>query len=290
MNALLRGERMIVAAGLAVLTLLSWLYLAALADAMQAMSDGAGSVFMGLMPMGRRWGPLEFWLCFAMWAVMMIAMMVPSAGPMLLAFHAMVRRRAGVASPGRRFVAFLLGYVVVWGGFSLLAAALQWRLREAAVMTDMMVSTSRAWDAGLLLAAGAWQLAPAKAVCLSRCRTPLAFLLSEWREGTKGAWVMGLRHGGFCVGCCWALMALLFVGGVMNLLWIALLAGAVLRGEGAAIRHRDRQGRRPGPVRRRGMAAAGRMKAQGDGRARELGTRSLARLIFPERRKEGDDG
>ena len=101
-------------------------------------------------------------------------------------------------------------------------------LHESAVVTDLMASRSRTLDAALLLAAGAWQLAPAKGRCLAKCRSTLGFLMGEWREGAIGALVMGLRHGAFCVGCCWALMALLFVGGVMNLLWIGLLAGAVL--------------------------------------------------------------
>jgi predicted metal-binding membrane protein len=217
----------VIALSLAVLAVLSWLYLAALADAMAAMAGGAGSAFMVLMPMGR-WGAFEFTLCVAMWAVMMVAMMVPSATPMLLAFHAMQRRRGGARPAALRFVAFLCGYLLVWSGFSLLAAALQWWLHEAAVVTDAMVSASRVLDAALLLAAGAWQLAPAKGLCLSKCRSPLGFLMTEWREGATGALVMGLRHGSFCVGCCWALMALLFVGGVMNLLWIALIAGVVL--------------------------------------------------------------
>jgi predicted metal-binding membrane protein len=226
-HVLRHGEGLAVALGLALLALLSWLYLAVLADAMDAMDRGAGSTFMVLMPMGR-WGAFEVALCIAMWVVMMIAMMVPGAAPMVLAFHAVVRRRAGAGAAWRRVAAFLLGYVLVWSGFSVVAAALQWGLHEASVVTDMMVSTSRRLDAALLVVAGLWQLAPAKDRCLSACRVPLAFLMAEWRDGARGALVMGCRHGALCVGCCWGLMALLFVGGVMNLLWIALLAGLVL--------------------------------------------------------------
>jgi len=180
-----------------------------------------------LMPMGR-WGAIELALCFAMWFVMMVAMMVPSAAPMLFAFHSLSRSRLGRERTGRRFAAFLLGYFFVWSAFSLLATGAQWGLHEAAIVTDLMTSASSTLDAVLLLGAGLYQFAPMKHVCLSRCRTPLGFLLTEWRDGTRGALVMGLRHGAFCVGCCWALMALLFVGGVMNLLWIAALGAAVL--------------------------------------------------------------
>jgi predicted metal-binding membrane protein len=227
LEAFLRNGRLVVAASLIAMTLLAWLYLALLAEAMGAMSVGNGSAFMWLMPMGA-WGPAEFLLCFAMWAVMMIAMMTPSAAPMLFAFHAMDRARPDRGSAARRFLAFLLGYVFVWTSFSVIAASIQWWLHEVALVTDMMISSSRVFDGGILLCAGIYQFMPAKSRCLSKCRTPLGFLLTEWRDGTWGALVMGIRHGSFCVGCCWALMALLFVGGVMNLLWIALLAGAVL--------------------------------------------------------------
>jgi predicted metal-binding membrane protein len=225
--ALVRGERLVVAAVLVALTILSWLYLALLADAMSAMRIGEGSAYMWLMPMGQ-WGPIEFVLCFAMWALMMIAMMVPSAAPMLFAFHAIDRSRPGGGSAARRLPAFLAGYLVVWSSFSVVAAGVQWWLHDAAVVTDMMISSSRLFDGAVLVCAGIYQFMPAKSRCLSRCRTPMGFLLTEWRDGTRGALVMGVRHGAFCVGCCWALMALLFVGGVMNLLWIALLAGVVL--------------------------------------------------------------
>ena len=225
--ALMRGERLVVAAVLVALTVLAWLYLALLADAMSAMRIGESSAYMWLMPMGQ-WGLIEFLLCFAMWDLMMIAMMVPSAAPMLFAFHALDRSRAGGGSAAQRLLAFLVGYLLVWSSFSAIAAAAQWWLHDAAVVTDMMVSSSRLLDGALLLCAGVYQFMPAKSRCLSKCRTPMGFLLTEWREGMRGALVMGMRHGAFCVGCCWALMALLFVGGVMNLVWIALLAGAVL--------------------------------------------------------------
>jgi len=226
--ALLRGERIVIGAGLSALTLLSWLYLALLADAMDAM-DGTGhdAVAMWLMPMGR-WGPIELALCLAMWIVMMVAMMLPGAAPMLFAFQAMSRSRGANGPRAGRFAAFLLGYIAVWCAFSGVATAAQWALHERAIVTDTMTIASRTLDAALLFGAGALQFAALKRTCLAKCRSPMAFLLTEWRDGATGAWVMGLRHGAYCVGCCWALMALLFVGGVMNLLWIGVLAAAVL--------------------------------------------------------------
>lgn len=225
---LLRVERLVVVGCLSALTLLSWLYLVLLADAMAAMSGtGHPAAAMWLMPMGR-WGPIELALCLSMWIVMMIAMMVPSAAPMLFAFHAISQSRGGHGGAGRRLAAFLAGYLGVWCAFSVLATGAQWALHEVAVVTDMMVSTSRALDAALLIGAGTFQFMAWKRACLARCRSPMGFLLTEWRDGARGAAGMGWRHGLYCVGCCWALMALLFVGGVMNLLWIAALAVAVL--------------------------------------------------------------
>lgn len=224
----MRGQRLIIGASLLALALLSWLYLVVVGEAMDAMRGAGGSAAaMGLMPMGR-WGTVELLLGLAMWFVMMVAMMLPSAAPMLFGFHALCRSRPGGEPSGRRLAVFLLGYLVVWFAFSLLATVAQWGLHEGGIVDDLMVSASTPLNGALLLAAGAYQFAPIKQVCLSRCRTPLAFLLTEWRDGARGAFVMGLRHGTFCVGCCWGLMALLFVGGVMNLLWIAVLATAVL--------------------------------------------------------------
>jgi predicted metal-binding membrane protein len=224
---LLRGERRVVIACVAAITLLSWLYLVALADAMDAMGEGRPSGAMHLMPMGP-WGAREVAVAFAMWVVMMMAMMAPGAAPMLLAFHGLQRGRLDARTAQVRTAVFLLGYAIAWTGFSAVATALQWGLHAAAVVTDRMVSASRLLDAGLLMVAGAWQLVPAKAVCLSRCRSPFAFLVMAWRDGLRGALRMGLQHGLYCTGCCWALMLLLFAAGVMNLAWIAFLSLLVL--------------------------------------------------------------
>jgi len=222
-----RGERLLIGGGLLALTLLCWLYLVLLADAMDAMgSSGRRAVAMWLMPMGR-WGAAELALCLAMWIVMMVAMMAPSAAPMLFAFHAVSRSRGRDGAVVGPLAAFALGYIAVWSAFSLAATVAQWSLHEASIVTDAMASASRPLDAALLLVAGAFQFAPLKQRCLAQCRSPMGFLLSEWRDGTRGAFLMGLRHGAFCVGCCWGLMLVLIVVGVMNLAWMVALAAAV---------------------------------------------------------------
>ena len=173
-----------------------------------------------MMPMSASWGVASTAAVLVMWAIMMAAMMLPSALPMLLQFLDLARRN-GETARGRAFVG---AYLLVWLVFSIVATALQWGL-QAAGWTDPMAASRSAWlTAALLLLAGIYQFSPLKQACLTRCRTPIGFLLGEWRPGARGALVMGLRHGLFCLGCCWALMALLFVGGVMNLAWVAALA------------------------------------------------------------------
>ena len=175
------------------------------------------------MPGSSDWSFANVVAVWAMWAVMMAAMMLPSALPMIVTF-VQLSERAGARARGHGFVA---AYLLVWFGFSAAAVAAQWALQAMEWIDPMIVSTSAALSALLLLIAGVYQFSPLKRICLAKCRTPLGFLLGEWREGTRGGFVMGLRHGLFCVGCCWALMALLFVGGVMNLAWIAALSIAV---------------------------------------------------------------
>ena len=180
------------------------------------------------MPHMQAWGATEVLLTWVMWAVMMVAMMTPSAAPMILMFATVNRRHRGQQGPVVPTTVFLLGYLLVWGGFSVVATLAQWGLHTAALLSPMMVSTSPMLGGLLLLAAGIFQWTPLKSTCLTQCRSPLGFLLTEWREGTWGALVMGFRHGMYCVGCCWVLMALLFVAGVMNLLWVAAIAALVL--------------------------------------------------------------
>jgi predicted metal-binding membrane protein len=163
-----------------------------------------------------------------MWAVMMVAMMIPSATPMILTYANISRKRHAEQRPFGPTTLFVFGYVTVWVGFSLVAATGQWLLHSATLLSPMMVTTSTLLGSALLIGAGLFQFTSLKHRCLQLCRTPLSFFLNEWREGKSGAFQMGFKHGAYCLGCCWLLMALLFVAGVMNLLWVALLAILVL--------------------------------------------------------------
>jgi len=227
LDAVLRRDRMVIVAALAGVVALAWAYVVVLARATAAMTaPGGWGAFMGLMPMGP-WGPDEYVLGFAMWALMMVGMMLPSAAPMIL-LHARVARRASdQGAPVAATAVFAAGYLVAWSTFSLAATGVQGLLVDAALMADSMASN--AWLAGAVLVfAGLYQWTPQKRACLAHCRSPIAFLSRHWRPGRWGALVMGIRHGATCVGCCWALMGVLFAVGVMNLAWIAAIALFVL--------------------------------------------------------------
>ena len=176
----------------------------------------------------QQWRATTVLLLFVMWAVMMVAMMVPSATPMILAFLTVNDRRTASNRPLIPVGIFLLGYLAVWTAYSALATLAEWGLHQDALLSTTMTATSPILTGGLLVGAGVFQLTPLKRACLKSCRSPLSFLMSEWREGAAGAFVMGLRHGTYCLGCCWILMALLFVAGVMNLFWVALIALLVM--------------------------------------------------------------
>jgi predicted metal-binding membrane protein len=225
LEAVLKRDRVVVIVGIAVLAALAWVYMLYLAWGMEGMEMGASNM---AMPSMQSWGAVDFVLMFIMWAIMMVAMMVPTAAPMILMFAAVNRRRREQQRIFVTTVVFLAGYVVIWSGFAALATAAQWGLHTATLLSPMMVSTNSILGGSLLLAAGLFQWSSIKYACLTQCRTPLGFIMGEWREGRRGAISMGLRHGTYCLGCCWALMSLLFVLGVMNLLWIAALAGFVL--------------------------------------------------------------
>ena len=199
------------------LSLVGWALLAWLA------LDMGHPVAQLTMPASSLWTTANLLAILCMWAVMMAAMMLPSALPAVVTFARLCER--GGEHP--RFWGFVTAYLLVWIGFSIAATAAQWALQSANWVNPMIVSTSAWLSASLLLIAGVYQFSPLKRICLANCRTPIGFLLGEWRTGVRGAFVMGLRHGWFCLGCCWALMALLFVGGVMNLAWIAALSIAV---------------------------------------------------------------
>ena len=216
---LLLRERVIILLAVAGVTALSWLYLVEL---WRAMPDMSAMTSMA-MPMAPRWTPAAFALTFAMWTVMMVGMMLPSAAPMILIFAALHR---GIAAAVERLAPTLLfasGYLLVWTAFSLFATLLQWALDRLALLSPMLTTTNALLGGALFLFAGLYQLTPLKQACLRHCRSPFAFLFNRWRGGWFGALRMGAEHGAYCLGCCWLLMALLFVVGVMNLMWVAAI-------------------------------------------------------------------
>jgi predicted metal-binding membrane protein len=221
-GALARRDRWIVAALLVIVAALAWAFTVHQAQVMDAMEAAMWrDMNMSMNGMEPSWTPVDALLLFAMWSAMMAAMMVPGASPMVAAFATINRRRRERSAPHVPTAIFLLGYLLAWAGFSVAATALQWLLQRTGLLTTMMQSASYAFSAVLFLAAGLYQFSPLKERCLSLCRSPDGFILSEWRDGALGAAVMGLRHGLFCMGCCAALMALLFAVAVMDLRWVA---------------------------------------------------------------------
>ena len=222
-EALAKRDRAVVLAALAAVAALAWVHLGLTARAM-----GRHAAMGMAMPRMEEWSAVDVLLLFVMWAVMMVAMMLPTAAPVVLTFASIQRRRRERDGPYVSTAVFALGYLLVWTAYGAGAALAQWALHEAALLSPTMASTSAVLGGGLLIGAGLFQFTPLKRVCLTQCRSPITALSSGWKEGTRGALRMGVRHGGYCVGCCWVLMALLFVAGVMNLLWVATIAAFVL--------------------------------------------------------------
>jgi predicted metal-binding membrane protein len=214
---LLRRDRLIVAVGLAAVVMLAWVYLATGAGMDPSMADMS-------MDMPMPWSPVYAALAFVMWWVMMIAMMVPSAAPTVLLFTRIKRKQDASVRPSLEAWIFLGGYGLIWAGFSLVAILAQWGLERAGLLSMAKASSSAVLGGAILLAAGIYQFTPVKNACLRYCQSPVLFLSRYWQPGVGGALRMGLRHGSYCLGCCWFLMALLFVSGVMNLVWIAGIA------------------------------------------------------------------
>jgi predicted metal-binding membrane protein len=221
LESVLKRDRALVVAGLAGVTVLAWVYLIDMALGMRDMS-GMGSALVTAR--ADAWSPLDAIMMFVMWWVMMVGMMVPSAAPMILLFAAINRKKRADGKPYVPTGLFALAYVAVWAGFSLVAVLAQWGMQSAGLLSPAMQSTNAWLGGGVLIAAGLYQWTPIKDACLKNCQSPFGFIMTHWREGSGGALRMGLHHGAYCVGCCWFLMALLFVGGVMNLLWVAGLA------------------------------------------------------------------
>ncbi|MGH7056172.1 MAG: DUF2182 domain-containing protein [Stellaceae bacterium] len=220
---LLRHDQAIVVAGLILAIAIAWgSLLFGLNAPMPEMPAMAGRMAM-TAPV---WTPPYAALQCLMWLVMMAAMMLPSAAPVILLAAGIARRSAARGAP--RAAAFALGYLLIWSGFSVAATAAQWGLHKAGLLSPRMAVGNAVLAGVVLAAAGIYQWMPLKAACLRHCRSPLGFLLAHWRDGALGGVAVGLRHGLYCLGCCAVLMALLFVGGVMNLLWIAGIALLVL--------------------------------------------------------------
>jgi predicted metal-binding membrane protein len=226
-EAALRRDRLVVAAGLALVAVAAWGWTLAGVD-MPMPSDGmAGAIGAAAMSIAA-WSPSHAALVFLMWWVMMAAMMLPSAAPLVLLAAALYRRKGRDGRPDLSAGLLTAGYLAVWGGFSLAATLLQWGLELGGLVSPATMAAAPVLAGSILLAAGLYQLTPLKQACLKHCRSPVAFLVAHWRPGPAGAFGMGLAQGAFCLGCCWFLMALLFVGGVMNPFWIGGIALYVL--------------------------------------------------------------
>ena len=256
LTAVLKRDRLVVIAALVTVIVLAWAYILTGAgvgmsgfeagtttgapagtgsadhdmvdtDTGEGASDAMQDMGMAAMaPMA--WTPGYAVLMFFMWWIMMMAMMLPSATPMILLFALINRKQRENGAPYVPTGIFAAGYLLVWGAFSLVAVTAQWGLERIGLLSSMLASTSVLLGAGLLIAAGVYQLTPLKHACLRHCRSPIFFIGHHWRPGNIGALRMGVEHGAFCTGCCWFLMALLFYGGVMNLYWIIGLAVLVL--------------------------------------------------------------
>jgi len=216
----LSGQSVVILGGLGTIVGLCWWYLFNMAAGMEMMAMGGVMAF-------KAWTVPYFFMMFVMWSVMMVAMMIPSATPMILLYR-QVATKNHQSRPLLGVSLFAGGYVVIWTVFSVLATSLQWTLEQAALLNSMMRSQSLVFSGAVLLVAGLYQWSPWKRACLRHCRGPIFFITQHWRPGPGGAFRMGVVHGAYCVGCCSTLMALLFVGGVMDLTVIALIAVAVL--------------------------------------------------------------
>ncbi len=235
-ETVLRRDKLVVIGALVVIIALSWAYL--LAGAGMGMSglemtrmsqhELTDNVDHATMMHPAVWTPGYAVLMFCMWWIMMIAMMLPSAAPLMLVFATVIRRQCATGRPHVATAIFAFGYLAAWAGYSLAGVLLQWVFERIGILSPMLVLSNDLFVVFLLLAAGLYQLTPIKRACLRYCRSPLDFLNSRWRSGAAGALLMGFSQGATCVGCCWFLMALMFVGGLMNLYWIAGLALLVL--------------------------------------------------------------
>jgi predicted metal-binding membrane protein len=233
-ESVLRRDRLIVSIGLTAISTVAWVYILDLALGMSGTAttgvhmSGTNMVMAVAEPNTMSWSLSELLLTFIMWTVMMVAMMTPSVAPTVLQFSWIYRKRHNQDSLLLATTLFLSGYFLVWTLFSGLATVAQWRLHTAALLSPGMAVTSRVLGGMLLVMAGVFQWTGLKHRCLRSCRSPIGFFLNEWREGRSGIFAMGIKHGRYCLECCFLLMAILFLAGVMNLLWVATIAALVL--------------------------------------------------------------
>ena len=236
LDTVLRRDRTIIIAAVGVLTVLAWIDLVWLAQDMRMGGmdmTGFRMIPAGqglMMPASEPWKPIEFGYVFAMWSVMMIGMMTPSASPMILVYARVARQAVTSGKPFAATAWFAGGYLLAWIAFSLAATSAQWALERATLLTPMMATSSDILGGVVLIVAGLYQWTQLKEACLSNCQAPLTFIVRHggFRGDPASSLTLGLRHGMYCIGCCWALMALLFISGVMNIFWIAVLAIFVL--------------------------------------------------------------
>jgi predicted metal-binding membrane protein len=218
LEIIVQRDRFVLLLALIGISTIAWAYTIAL-------SSGSGhGAHANILVEPRAWTAADLAVTFGMWTVMMMAMMLPTTAPMVLSLAKISRDKSEATGPLAPASGFLLGYAIVMTAFSLVAAVAQWGFHQAAWTSITGESTNRAFAGAVLLAAGGFQFTRLKDACLRRCRSPLWFLMTHWRPGPVGGLRMGISHGRFCIGCCWALMALMFVGGSMNLLWTAGLA------------------------------------------------------------------
>ena len=225
-NQLSLKDKKIVLTGLFIVSAVGWLYMFYMAWAMENMH----LVDMWMPPQGgtRSWTAFDFFMLFLMWFTMMIAMMTPTVVPMVMMFATVNNQKKLKQLPYAPTYIFLTGYLLAWALFSVIVSIIQWPLHESGLLNPMMYSRSYLLSGSILILAGTYQWTPLKDVCLHQCRTPLGFIMTAWKEGYVGALKMGFHHGLFCVGCCWALMLILFAVGVMNMFWVILITIFVL--------------------------------------------------------------
>lgn len=223
-QAVIRRDRMVVLTGLAAVVGAATIYTVTMAGQLSKPID------MAFMPtshaaMGHQH---TFLTLFVMWTIMQVAMMSPTAVPMILMHGKVERHKNPQSFPFLPIGLFFLGYILLWGLFSLAFALIQVGMQAKGLLSPTMATTNTWLSGGILIAAGLFQFSSLKEACLKQCRSPVTYLMTEWRSGRSGALLMGLKHGAHCVGCCWIIMALLFVAGVMNLFWMAAITAFVL--------------------------------------------------------------